>query len=90
MFKGQRKGEKKIKEKKCVYLAWWLFLSALMHFPRLSIEVLMFPASFSRSPLVCVLAHRSDPARSHSASLEPENILLQTILKDITTRRELR
>ncbi len=50
----------------------------------------MFPASFSRSPLVCVLAHRSDPARSHSASLEPEYILLQTILKDITTRRELR
>lgn len=76
--KGKRKNKR---EDRLVYLACWLFLSALMHFPRLSREVLMFPASFSRSPLFCVLAHRSDPARSHSASLEPEYILLQPILK---------
>lgn len=51
------------------HLACWLCLSALMHLPRISSEVLMFPASFSRSPLFWVLAHRSEPARSHRLSL---------------------
>lgn len=67
------KPEKKKREND-IYLACWLFLSALMHFPRLSREVLMLPASLSRSPLFWVLAQRSDPARSHSDSLEGEYI----------------
>lgn len=51
------------------HLACWLCLSALMHFPRMSSDVLMFPASLRRSPLFWVLAHRSEPARSHRLSL---------------------
>lgn len=33
------------------YLACWLSLMALMHFPSVSSELLMFPASFSLSPV---------------------------------------
>lgn len=51
------------------YLAFWLSLMAWMHFPSVSSELLMFPASFSLSPVLCVREHLSDPARSHSASL---------------------
>lgn len=41
-----------------------------MHFPRMSSEVLMFPASFSLSPAVWVLVHLSEPARSHRENLQ--------------------
>lgn len=41
-----------------------------MHFPRVSSEVLMLPASFSRSPNVLVLLHLSEPARSHRENLQ--------------------
>lgn len=40
-----------------------------MHFPRVSREVLMLPASFSLSPNVLVLLHLSEPARSHRENL---------------------
>lgn len=42
---------------------------ALMHFPSVRSELLMFPASFSLSPVFWVREQRSDPARSHRASL---------------------
>lgn len=54
------------------YLAFWLSLMAWMHFPSVSSELLMFPASFSLSPVLCVREHLSDPARSHSASLNTQ------------------
>lgn len=41
-----------------------------MHFPRVSSEVLMLPASFSLSPNVLVLLHLSEPARSHRENLQ--------------------
>lgn len=41
-----------------------------MHFPKISRELFMFPASFSRSPIVLVLLHLSEPARSHRENLE--------------------
>lgn len=40
-----------------------------MHFPKMSRELFMFPASFSLSPNVLVLLHRSEPARSHRENL---------------------
>lgn len=40
-----------------------------MHFPRMSRELFMFPASFSLSPNVLVLLHLSEPARSHRENL---------------------
>lgn len=40
-----------------------------MHLPRISRELLMFPASFSRSPKVLALLQRSEPARSHRENL---------------------
>lgn len=43
-----------------------------MHFPRMSSELLMLPASFSLSPIVLVLLQRSEPARSHSENLETQ------------------
>uniref|UniRef100_A0A3Q1EB85 Uncharacterized protein n=1 Tax=Acanthochromis polyacanthus TaxID=80966 RepID=A0A3Q1EB85_9TELE len=54
-----------------IYANW----GALMHFPRISSEVLMFPASFRRSPLFWVLAQRSEPARSQRHNLETETHL---------------
>lgn len=51
------------------YLVCWFSLMALMHFPSVSSELLMFPASFSRSPVLWVREQRSEPARSHRASL---------------------
>uniref|UniRef100_A0A8C3GAJ6 Uncharacterized protein n=1 Tax=Cyclopterus lumpus TaxID=8103 RepID=A0A8C3GAJ6_CYCLU len=48
---------------------WSVNVFPLMHFPRMSNEVLMFPASLRRSPLFWVLAHRSEPARSHKHNL---------------------
>lgn len=39
----------------------------------------MFPASFRRSPLFCVLAHRSEPARSQRHSLETKNKYIKKI-----------
>lgn len=51
------------------YFACWLSLMALMHFPSVRSELLMFPASFSLSPVFWVREQRSDPARSHRASL---------------------
>lgn len=51
------------------YFACWFSFMALMHFPRVSSELLMFPASFSRSPVLWVREQRSEPARSHRASL---------------------
>lgn len=41
-----------------------------MHFPKVNSDVLIFPASFKRSPLFWVFAQRSDPARSHRDSLD--------------------
>jgi len=59
------------------YLACWFSLKALMHFPSVSSELLMLPASFSRSPVFRVREQRSDPARSHRDSLtRPETRLL--------------
>lgn len=52
------------------YLSPWLLRSPAMHFPKISRELLMFPASFRRSPKVLVLLHRSEPARSHRESLK--------------------
>lgn len=40
-----------------------------MHFPKMSRELFMFPASFSLSPNVLVLLHLSEPARSHRENL---------------------
>lgn len=54
------------------YLAFWLSLMAWMHFPSVSSELLMFPASFSLSPVLWVREHLSDPARSHRASLNTQ------------------
>lgn len=51
------------------YFACWFSRMALMHFPRVKRELLMFPASFSRSPVFWVREQRSDPARSQRASL---------------------
>lgn len=52
------------------YRSVWLWRRAVMHFPRMSREVLMFPASFSLSPTVWVLVHLSEPARSHRENLQ--------------------
>lgn len=52
------------------HLACWLCRRALIHFPKMSSEVLMFPASFRRSPIFWVFAHRSEPARSHRHNLQ--------------------
>ena len=57
------------------YLAFCLSFMALMHFPSVSRELLMFPASFSLSPVFWVREQRSDPARSHRASLNKEMII---------------
>ena len=46
-----------------------------MHFPRMSRELLIFPASFSLSPNVFVLLHLSEPARSHRENLRIINNL---------------
>lgn len=40
-----------------------------MHFPRMSRELFMLPASFNLSPNVLVLLHLSEPARSHRENL---------------------
>lgn len=54
---------------KFAYFDCWFSRIALMHFPRVRRELLMFPASFSLSPVFWVREQRSDPARSHRASL---------------------
>ena len=58
------------------YLTCWLCRSILIHLPRVSSDVLIFPASFKRSPTFWVLAHRSEPARSHKDSLQNEHIII--------------
>ncbi len=52
------------------YLLIWLCLRTVIHLPRASSEVLMFPASFIRSPVVLVFACLSDPAKSQNDNLQ--------------------
>lgn len=62
-----------------------------MHFPRMSSELLMFPASFSRSPMVLALLQRSEPARSHRENLRTKqahkptlnSVLLQVLMEEV-------
>lgn len=67
-----------------VHLSVWLLRSAVMHLPRMSRELLMFPASFSRSPNVLVLLHLSEPARSHR-----ENLTQKYLEQGINNRKTL-
>lgn len=62
-----------------VYRSVWLLRRAVMHFPRMSRELLMFPASFSLSPNVLVLLHLSEPARSHRENLRNANQFITAI-----------
>ncbi len=57
-----------------------------MHFPRMSSEVLMFPASFRRSPLFWVLAHRSEPARSHRHNLTTDTFIHIKDMRSLTQK----
>lgn len=52
------------------YLCDWLNLSISMHRPSVIRDVLMLPASFSRSPTLWVLADLSEPAKSHRLNLQ--------------------
>lgn len=51
------------------YFDFSLFLKTLIHFPRVNKEALIFPASLSLSPSLCVFMLRSEPARSHKDNL---------------------
>lgn len=53
-----------------IYLCDWLNLSISMHRPSVIRDVLMLPASFSRSPTLWVLADLSEPAKSHKLNLK--------------------
>lgn len=55
-----------------------------MHFPKVNSDVLMFPASFKRSPRFWVFAHRSDPAKSHRDNLDKLLSVLIHALRIIT------
>lgn len=52
-----------------LYLSGPLLRSAVIHFPKISRELLMLPASLSLSPKVFVLLHLSEPARSQRENL---------------------
>lgn len=63
------------KEMKVPYLWFWLFLNSSIQRPSVNRDVLMLPASFRRSPVVCVLACLSDPAKSQRDNLHHKHIL---------------
>lgn len=44
-----------------------------MQRPRVSSDVLILPASFSRSPVFCVRAYLSEPARSQNDNLHNQD-----------------
>lgn len=54
------------------YFLLWLYFMASIHFPRVSKELLMFPASLTLIPVAPVLAERSAPARSTMEILREE------------------
>lgn len=58
------------------YLCDWLNLSISMHRPSVIRDVLMLPASFSRSPTLWVLADLSEPAKSHRLNLHKKVLYL--------------
>ena len=51
-------------------------------------EVFIFPASFKRSPVFCVLVYLSEPAKSTNDNLKCEESKLQDILFVLKTISE--